>query len=263
MSELERDSAHERDPEATNVSPLFDEEATVVAQPVVPLDDRAVAEDVGTYVGTGTAPPVYARAWRRRTQWMVALVASALAVGTIAGIIGLRLYQRGRTTPAPAQVEQTPVQTETQQPAPELTGETETVAPQIPESETVQAANEAGMAGGVDEQGATGGGGEDSERVRPASESVPDGELPIKRGKKGEVEAEEVGDRVESIGPPPVYDTQGPAPANSEAERRARREEERLRQMRRETRERRRERRGQRVDSVRGIFEGRTESPPR
>ena len=246
-----------RDPDATAVSPLFDEESTVVAQPVVPLDDKSLTDDVGAFVQTGNAPPAYVRAWRHRTHWMVALVLVALVAGTVAGIIGLRLYQRGRAADEPARAaEHTPAQPDAQQAAPVATEETAPAQPaQSSEVAEGAVADKESYTGRAEELPA-------KTVVRDESGRSSVEELPetFKRGKKGEEDSEA---GVFEPTQPPVYDTQGPAPAGSEAARRAAREEERLRRIRQDNRRERRGRRGQAVDSVRGIFEGDTASPPR
>jgi hypothetical protein len=104
----------------------------------------------------------------------------------------------------------------------------------------------------------------ESERATPARRPVGDDEEEarpgvVKRGRKGGDTDER--DDEPSRTRPRVYDTQGPAPAGSAAERRAAREEERLRRMRRERRRGRGE--AYMVDSIRGIFEGGRNSPPR
>lgn len=268
MREYEKEP--DRDPEATVVRPLFTEDAAEGARPVVPLDDRAVVEDVGAYVETGTAPHAYTRAWKRRTHWTAALVAAALIVGTLVGIAGLRLYQRGRTadaqkSPAPEQSSEAAVTSPPSAPAPS------------PEAPTAQAPVSL-PAPAPETAAATVVPVEAEERERRGEETArrsddERAEAPARRGRKGDDEEEdeprvaERPRRVEREGPPPVYDTQGPAPEGSAAERRAAREEERLRRAERQMRrqQRRRERRGEAymVDSIRGVFEGRRESPPR
>jgi hypothetical protein len=281
MREHEQHLEPGRDPEATVIKPLFDEDATEVARPVIPLDDREVAEGVGAYVGTGTAPPVYTRAWKRRNKSTALLVIAALFAGTVAGIAGLYLYQRSRTSDSTAAAagrtsapEQTaPAATE----APQAT--TTTTAPQPTTSSapsTTEAAAPADAvgevaAGAVEAEKSTvkvnDGDGAAREAERATARRAPDvdeGEeaaaAPVKRGRKGDE------DEAEPVEPSrsrrqPVYDTQGEAPEGSAAARRAAREEDRLRRMRRERRRGRGE--AYMVDSIRGIFEGGRQSPPR
>ena len=257
------------DPEETFVKPLFDEEATEVARPVVPLDNREVAQDVGAYVGTGTAPPVYARAWQRRTNWMVALVVIALTAGTLAGVFGVRLYQKSRAGVAttPSTPEPQPAAAE----APVVTAAEPNESPAEVEAASVddtpaEAEPEAARA-------ATGAGEEKSETAGGARPAV--GRVTAAEGERvGSVHTVEADRPAETRVVEPtragVYDTQAPAPEGSEAARRAAREEERLRSAERAVRGegsvgRRGRPRGERrgTDRVQGIFEGSSESPPR
>ncbi len=264
MTERDQQLNVAQDPEATVVSSIFDDGATVIAQPVVPLDDKAVTEDVGAYVNTGTAPPVYTRAWKRRSQLTIAFVVAALFTGTVAGIVGLRLYQRSRAAvPTPTAVEQTQTATEEAQPLPtdsptETTSEVEQPQPSA-EPSTVVADEEKKADVATVKASAT--------EIEKSSESAVRGETTVKaervgavkHGKKGEAEAEP--ERI------PVYVPRENDISSPEAERRAQREENRLRraerEARREARRARRENRARAIDSVRGIFEGRGESPPR
>jgi hypothetical protein len=277
MREQEPQFERGRDPEATVIRPLFDEDATEVARPVVPLDDRAVTAGVGAYVETGTAPPVYTRAWKRRNQWTAILVLAALFAGTAVGITGLYLYQRSRTSAetaaeraAPA--EEAPAASEAPQTAtatrPTIPNETEGAPATAPPPVTVEAPTAADT-----EVAAGGGAGSEKSNVKvsdgegasretaraTARREQPEEEepsvAPAKRGRKGGDDDEPRATR------PRVYDTQEAAPSGSAAERRAAREDERLRRMRRERRRGRGE--AYMVDSIRGIFEGGRQSPPR
>lgn len=284
MREHEDNSTSARDPEATAVRPLFDDVAADVARPVVPLTDRAVAEDVVTYVGTGNAPHVYARAWKRRTHWMFALIFASLFAGTVAGVVGLRVYQKSRAkSVAPAQ-EQTPAAAEVPPPSSPVAANEVSAAPAQEQTPAVTVAShdaatdadakDANVRDANDETLAPAGGRErvvagrgeviEKERASVRGPSTEESrEDSDKRGKKGEDDFAR-GERTSSR----VYDTQGAAPYGSEAERRAAREDAKLRRAERMARrEGRRERRGEprarMVDSIRGIFEGRTDSPPR
>lgn len=276
MREYEKESGV--DPEATVVRPLFTEDEAVVARPVVPLGDREMVRDVDAYVETGTAPPGYGLAVRRRTHWTAALVAAALFAGTVLGIIGLRIYQNSSAdaetqTPAQQQTTETsaadaPAATEPQpapaQPSlPETSRQAPAEAPAITREETEALPAPPASAPAAEDR-------EPRERQTAAAETRPRvvgeetrAEAPVRHGRKGENEDERA--RYEPPRRDGVYDTQGSAPEGSAAERRAAREEERLRRV--ERIERRRERRGRReaymVDSIRGVFEGRRESPPR
>jgi hypothetical protein len=263
MSEQKRQFDQTGDPDATVVSPFFDDDATVVAQPVVPLDDRAVTEGVGTYVGTGTAPPAYERAWKHRTHMMVALVLAALALGTVAGAVGVRIYQNRARADRPAESEQTQTATApAEQAAPTAVSETAPQSPQaavnvpVAVAETSEPETRAAV----------------TAESRPAVESKTAGEpsaarkpsrdaeqvVPVRQGKKAEREAERA-----DPPRPRLHDTMVLPSRSPEAERRAQREEDRLRRAERAARrDGRRERRARMVDSVRGIFEG-NNSPPR
>ena len=263
MGEKEKQLNAGHDPDATVVNSIFGGEATVVAQPVVPLDDKTVAEDVVAYVNTGNAPPVYTRAWKRRTQMTVALVLAALFLGTVVGVLGLRLYQRSRaadsantvteptqaTTEVPRAATESTAQVGAGPERPQLKAELPVVT--VSESEVVEAA-----AREVKTEVKTAAPVRAAERAAARDSSATDERaVPVKRGKKGESESERVR--------PPVHVGREPEPefVSPEAERRALREEQRLRRA--EKVERREQRRARRVDSVRGIFEGRNESPPR
>lgn len=280
MREQELQLEPGRDPEATVIKPLFDEDATEVARPVVPLDDRAVTAGVGAYVETGTAPPVYTRAWKRRNQSMVMLVLAALFAGTVAGIAGVYLYQRSRTsdaagkTAATQQQHQTPAASEAPPtataPQPTTPSTAEAAPPTAPPLATVEppADTEAEVAAGrvAESEKSTvkvsDGEGASRETARANARRAPEEEAPsvapVKRGRKGGDDDEPDEPRITR---PRVYDTQEPAPSGSAAERRAAREEQRLRRMRRERRRGRGE--AYMVDSIRGIFEGGRQSPPR
>lgn len=288
MREQEQQFEPGRDPEATVIRPLFDEDAAVVARPVIPLDDKAMDEGMGAYVETGTAPPAYTRAWKRRNQPTIMLVVAALFAGAIVGITGLYFFQRSLVsdtavkTAAPEQPQQQ------QQQAPAASEEAPpTVEP--PSAKTTQAAPPSVVAEVAAEPTASAAGevaagadasardrvkvndGEgaprEAERAAPAARRPEDDDeeeearpAAVRRGRRGD-DDDDARAGESSRARPRVYDTQGPAPAGSAAERRAAREEDRLRRMRRERRRGRGE--AYMVDSIRGIFEGGRNSPPR
>ena len=271
MREQEKQFEPGRDPEATVIRPLFDEDAAEVARPVIPLDDRAMDEGMGAYVETGTAPPAYTRAWKRRNHWTVMLVVAALFAGAVVGITGLYFYQRSRTSAAavstPASEQQQQQQTPATSEAPPTAQTTEAAQPSADVAPQTPAAGE--VAAGAAERErvkVSDAGGTTREAVRAAPARRPEVEeeearpAAVKRGKKGDDDDDERAEEP-SRTRPRVYDTQGPAPAGSAAERRAAREEDRLRRMRRERRRVRGE--AYMVDSIRGIFEGGRDSPPR
>jgi hypothetical protein len=192
------------------------------------------------------------------------------------GISGLYFYQRSRTSDTAAVKTNAPEQQQQQAPA---TLEAPTAAP--PTAKTTEAAppsadaESSSPAAGEVAAGATAserdrvkvsdgeGVAREAERAAPARRPEADEEESrpeaVKRGRKGNDDDEPAAEPSRTR--PRVYDTQGPAPAGSAAERRAAREEGRLRRARRERRRGRNE--AYMVDSIRGIFEGGRESPPR
>ena len=109
--------------EATLVSPRFDDEETLVARPVVPLDAATTEAPAAAHA---SAPPPAAYTQRPRAPrrpWVLALVLVSVLIGGVLGGAGLYLYQRqtdeaastapsAETPPADAQAETQP------QPAP-------------------------------------------------------------------------------------------------------------------------------------------------
>ena len=272
-----------RDPEATVIRPLFDEDAAVVARPVIPLDDKAMDEGMGAYVETGTAPPAYTRAWKRRNQPTIMLVVAALFAGAVVGITGLYFYQRSRISdtavrtaaPEQPQQQQAPATSEAPPTVEPPSAKTAAAAPPTVVAEvaepTAPAAGE--VAAGADASARDGvkvndgeGSRREAERAAPARRPEADDDeeearpAAVRRGRRGDDDDDVRADE-SSRARPRVYDTQGAAPAGSAAERRAAREEDRLRRMRRERRRARGE--AYMVDSIRGIFEGGRNSPPR
>ncbi len=116
--------------EATLVAPRFDDEETLVAQPVVPLDGAAVeathAPAPAPYATTTPPLPAHARRSRvPRRSWMLALVLTSVLVGGVLGGAGLYIYQRqsedDRVVAAPQAetLTETPAETQPQPVAPE------------------------------------------------------------------------------------------------------------------------------------------------
>ena len=255
------------DPEETHVAPLFDEEATEVARPVVPLDDREVVKDVGAFLETGVAPPVYTRAWRRRTHMTVALVLVALAAGVLLGVFGVRLYNQKRAAaqapaaaPAPAVEESTVIAA----PEPQAAPATEPAAAPAQPPAVENFPDEAGVTGESVAPAA-------SERVETA-EDVRREERRVDAAEGERVAAPRAGAGEHARGdvvrvrrdPSGAYDTQAAPPEGTAAARRAAREEERLRRLEQSGRGYARGERPRReARSIQEIFEGRPESPPR
>ncbi len=236
--------------EATLVSPRFDDEETLVARPVVPLD----AEEAEAAHAPGLSPqaaaaglPAYARRLSApRRSWMLALVLVSVLVGGVLGGAGLYIYQRQSQDERAVATPPTETPAETQQqaePAPEPTVEASNVTQaEAPASVAESTAAPAPTPAAVDEATA----------ARPAreTETVPaavrreatdanrNAGTP-KRGKKGEND-----DEVER--PRPVARASAPAP------REARRMDTILYRPRRE----RARRAAGDTDRLRRIFEG-------
>jgi hypothetical protein len=262
MEEEPQQFSHDDEDETTLVAPRFDEEETIIARAVVPLE------------GGGR---VYARRALRR-PWPLALILVSALVGVCIGGAGLRFYQT-RTSEANGTHE--PVNVAAQaQPAPpaETKGETtnaESVGSadgsggdgtdaRVVENPNVESgAKDAETGAKNDEAGGKKTEGDKKRESEAASTSerraVSDegaGGTP-KLGKKGEDESQAA--RGEQRPRRVEYDTQAPIPDDSSpAAARARRVEDALRRAER-ARERRRQRRenaSRTPDSIEGIFEG-------
>jgi len=232
--------------EATLVSPRFDDEETLVARPVVPLEEA----DASAPLPAGVAPlPQAAFARRpsaRRQPGMLALVLVSVLVGSVLGGAGLYLYQRqSQDDPTAAATRELP-SNEPQQPAPAPSVEPSQAAPpEAPAAAEVPATTQT-----PDERTAAPAPDTDAPAVRepvqvPAVERR-DAGTP-RRGKKGEVE--------ESVNRPAPHAAAPRAPAA--AERETRRVESIVYRPRRAPRRERirRETVGD-VDRLRRIFEG-------
>ncbi|HVF28853.1 MAG TPA: hypothetical protein VM943_11465 [Pyrinomonadaceae bacterium] len=88
------------DPDATLVRPLFDEEATETARPVVPLAANVAVSTTG-------ALPGGAYSTSKRRSWPWALIVVSVIAGSVIGVVGLNFYQKRRinSTSAATQVE--------------------------------------------------------------------------------------------------------------------------------------------------------------
>lgn len=174
--------------ETTLVAPRFDDEETLVARPVVPLDADAPA---------GTAPrpaPDYRSPYAPRRTWMLGLVLVSVLVGGVLGGAGLYLYQRqsqdpvvspaALTQPAPdADTTQAPA-TESPQAAPHTEPAVQTTeAPAAPHAEETAAP-------AVDEEAPAAAPTREPENVPTAERRSPPAEGTPKRGKKGEHDEE-------------------------------------------------------------------------
>ncbi|HEX8353689.1 MAG TPA: hypothetical protein VF611_12360, partial [Pyrinomonadaceae bacterium] len=107
--------------EATLVAPRFDDEETLVARPVVPLDGEAVeppAAADATPAPTAAARLAYARSrYAPRRSWMVGLMLASVLVGGVLGGAGLYLYQRQSRDDAGGATPQAVTPADTAQPA--------------------------------------------------------------------------------------------------------------------------------------------------
>lgn len=130
--------------EATLVSPRFDDEETLVARPVVPLDEEAVEEPSAVAAAPLAPLPTRARrSYAPRRSWVLALVLVSVLVGGVLGGAGLYLYQRqsqddgGVTTQAetPAETQQPATATTENAPTPEAQAPAESPAADAPTAE--------------------------------------------------------------------------------------------------------------------------------
>jgi hypothetical protein len=232
----------ERD--ATLATPRFDEEETVLAQPVVPLD----AEEIPP----AAAPTPYAPRPRALRQWPLALALISALVGGIVGGLGLYLFQqRGSETPAAAEAP-----AEVAQPAPAAeqaadAGEVSAPAESAPVTEAEAAAESVAERREDDDEGGDDARGEDRISAPPARDAGASESAP-KHGKKGERDAElpRRPRRTTADDSPPVV-TEGGARRVDSIVYPSRRAERRA--------ERRARRAARNVDRVRAIFEGQPE----
>ncbi|HEX8499711.1 MAG TPA: hypothetical protein VF659_03900 [Pyrinomonadaceae bacterium] len=239
--------------EATLVAPRFDDEETLVARPVVPLDAEA-AEPPSDAPRPFTPRPAYARRpFDARRPGVLALVLVSVLIGGVLGGAGLYIYQRqsqdnSATPQAAAPAEQ---QQQQQQPAPAAE------APPAPQTEAP--AGGAEQAAGPNEPAPEG----DAEGARPEPEPEPAAEPAAerqdgagstgtrKRGKKGEHDEE-----IERSAPVRARpDSAGPvARAEAPSAREARRVDSVFYRPRRVARRARRD--AGDTDRLRRIFEG-------
>ena len=240
--------------EPTLVAPRFDDEETLVARPVVPLEN-------GRHVPAPEDEPARpARGYRSpfapRRSWSLALILVSVLVGGVLGGAGLYLYQRQSQDPAvspgamtqpmtPADAAQAPAVTAEDRSAalsaePQQAQQTETstaVAPNAPEPATPAPAEEVPVAAPAREP----------DRVPAAEQRTAPSVGTPKRGKKGERD-EEIERRAPSQ----------PDGNIARAEEPAARQVDTIfyRQRRAERRAARRARRDDDADRLRRIFEG-------
>ena len=232
--------------ETTLVAPRFDDEETLVARPVVPLDADAHAPE------HAAARPAhdYRRPFAPRRPRVLALALVSVLIGGVLGGAGLYLYQRQSQDPA-ATTQQPAAPVEATQapaaPAPEgqntTTPSSEPPAPQAEASAAAPRAAEA-PAPAPDEEVPAAAPAREREGVPAAERRTPPAEVATpKRGKKGQRDEE-------------IESRPAPRPAGNVAradEREARRVDSIVYRPRRAVR---RARRDDDVDRLRRIFEG-------
>jgi hypothetical protein len=182
--------------EETIISPRFDDEETVLARPVVPLEevgDAPAASHAST--SSHAATPLYSRLrGAPRRSLVAALVLVSALVGSVLGVAGLYFYQKQRSAPATQQQQADKVQTPAAaqpvtEPAPAAQSR-ETDAPAAAEPSIPAPAEVRSDAQAKDESDSAKRDGEEEAAARPAAErrSVSEtGESVVntKRGKKG------------------------------------------------------------------------------
>ena len=228
--------------ETTLVAPRFDDEETLVARPVVPLEQGGHAplpERPGIEV---TRPaPVYRSRYAPRRGWPLALVLVSVLIGGVLGGAGLYLYQRQShdpaVTPSAAQAPAAPAEGQPSATDSEPQAQPTAAPAEPPAQATAPLGEEAPAAAPAREPESV----PATERRTQPAEGSP------KRGKKGER------DEVLERRPTPRPDGNV---ARAE-EREARRVDAIVYRPRRaERRAERRARRGDDVDRLRRIFEG-------
>lgn len=139
--------------ETTLVAPRFDDEETLVARPVVPLEDGGIqaapespAVEPRPYTARGYRGPFAAR-----RSWMLALVLVSVLIGGVLGGAGLYLYQRQSQDPAvsPAAMTQPAAPADAAQAPPAPAAEGQDTTP--PESPAPQAEAPADAAASAEE----------------------------------------------------------------------------------------------------------------
>ena len=186
-------------PDETLVTPRFDEEETVLAQPVVPLDAPAGETPQAAPAGASAAP----RSPSARRQWPLALALVSALVGSIVGGFGLYLYQQHggsddasvQQSAAPAEVSQpapSPTVEQAAEVAPEVTAPVETAPADEPEEAEDALADDTPPAAERDDRKRDDVE-RDDDRAAAAPPPVREATAPpplAKRGKKGDRDAE-------------------------------------------------------------------------
>jgi hypothetical protein len=176
--------------EATLVAPRFDDEETLVARPVVPLDAEAVETHTTAHAphAASTLPPYVERRFAPRRAWVLATVLVSVLVGGVLGGAGLYIYQRQSQDDRAVATPQVETPAEPQQPAPEPTAE----ASNVPQPEAPAAVSEPTVAPAADDDSAAAPPEREPEAAPAAVRRDDAGGSagPRKRGKKGESDAE-------------------------------------------------------------------------
>ena len=238
------------DPQATIPAPHFDAEATLSAQPVVPLKEQAEPPSYNDYMRQRSAGNSRAASqWKRST--LILIVLAAIGIGVASGL-AIGFYEsRGRADasvvapPAASEVQQA-----TTQPRPEPT---QSQRAKQPEQET-----EAQVPAAPPEQEAKK---NSSDEIQSADENQKEG-----REKNKQVARDNPKQPEERVPPAVERDRSADDPVADERderrERRERRREERRRQREDDTIDplnvpRNIKRAGQEINRIRDIFEGR------
>ncbi len=241
------------EPEETLVTPRFDAEETVQAQPVVPFAE----------VPPGAVDVPYNGA-RRRASWPLALVLVSALAGVIVGGAGLYFYQHRSTENATADTQTAPPETSEEAPPVASAGEVSASLPAQEAEPDAEVVSSEVVEPPVDDEKKTDDAKKEEAEKAPAPEprkvAERDAEASTpKRGKKDERDAEPARrtPRAERVGSREVA-------RDDDDEPQARLSDEIIfrRERRAERRAERRERRANRtrsVDRVRGIFEGQPE----
>jgi type IV secretory pathway VirB10-like protein len=242
--------------EETIVAPRFDEEETIIAQPVVPLGGAARVQP------------------RPRRPWSFALIIVSVLVGVVIGGAGFYMFQTRTSAsnaahasaPEPVNVAAQPAQPAPTAPTAEAQSETTTPAPSG-NAENAQVAENPPDGSGAKNDKAEGKKSEADKKDAEASSvserrsGSNEGERDVapKHERKGETDDNSRAAQRDVRPRRTEVDTQAPIPDDSShAAARARRVEEGLRRAERirERRRGRRENASRSPDSIQGIFEG-------
>lgn len=158
--------------EETMVAPRFDDEETVLARPVVPLEEVGGAPaSAASKASTTGAPSLYSRTRvKPRRSLVAALVLVSALVGSVLGVAGLHFYQKQKRADEPEPRQQQQAEAPAAQPTTETVSESkssETSAP-APTAEPSAPAPEAAEADDDDAHTAKG---KDKDKDRDSDEA--------------------------------------------------------------------------------------------